>query len=156
MRSLAGTLRKKHIDNEVILKGWVQKRRDLGEIIFIDLRDRSGVVQIVINAEHSKEIHAIADSVRSEYVVEVKGEVVERDPDTVNPKINTGDIEVMVHDMKVLNEAKTPPFSLTDEMDVSEDVRLKYRYLDLRREVMQETFKLRHKTTQFIRYQQGN
>lgn len=151
MRSLAGTLRKEHINQEVTLKGWVQKRRDLGEIIFIDLRDRSGVVQIVINAEFSKEIHAIADSVRSEYVVEVKGEVVERDPDTVNPKINTGDIEVMVKEMKVLNEAKTPPFSLTDEMDVSEDVRLKYRYVDLRREEMQKTFKLRHRAAQSIR-----
>src|SRR5699024_7951398 len=133
------------------LKGWVQKRRDLGEIIFIDLRDRSGVVQIVINAENGKEIHNIADSVRSEYVIEVKGEVVERDATTVNPKIDTGDIEVMVSEMTILNEASTPPFSLTDEIDVSEDVRLKYRYIDLRREVMQETFKLRHQATQSIR-----
>ncbi|GAE94125.1 aspartyl-tRNA synthetase [Gracilibacillus boraciitolerans JCM 21714] len=151
MRTLAGTLRKENVDQEVILKGWVQKRRDLGEIIFIDLRDRSGVVQIVCNAEENKETHAIGDSIRSEYVIEVKGKVVKRDRDTINPKIATGEIDVVVSDIKVLNEAKTPPFSLTDEMDVSEDVRLKYRYLDLRREVMQETFKLRHKATQSVR-----
>ncbi|WP_058307288.1 aspartate--tRNA ligase [Gracilibacillus massiliensis] len=151
MRTLAGTLRKEHVNQEVTLKGWVQKRRDLGEIIFIDLRDRSGVVQIVFNAENGKETHAIGDSVRSEYVIEIKGNVVERDPETVNPKIDTGDIEVFVTEINVLNEAKTPPFSLTDDIDVSEDVRLKYRYLDLRREVMQETFKLRHHATQSIR-----
>jgi aspartyl-tRNA synthetase len=151
MRTLAGTLRKDHVNQVVTLKGWVQKRRDLGEIIFIDLRDRSGVVQIVFNAENSKETHEVGDSVRSEYVIEVKGEVVERDAETVNPKIDTGDIEVIVSEIKVLNEAKTPPFTLTDDIDVSEDIRLKYRYLDLRREVMQETFKLRHQATQSIR-----
>ncbi|WP_066194334.1 aspartate--tRNA ligase [Gracilibacillus timonensis] len=151
MRTLAGTLRQEHIGKSVTLKGWVQKRRDLGEIIFIDLRDRSGVVQIVVNAENGKQLHAIADSVRSEYVIEVTGEVVERDAETVNPKIQTGEIEVMVSEISVLNEAKTPPFSLTDDMDVSEELRLKYRYLDLRREVMQETFQLRHRTTQSIR-----
>ncbi|WP_163582267.1 aspartate--tRNA ligase [Gracilibacillus saliphilus] len=151
MRTLAGTLRKDHVNQEVTLKGWVQKRRDLGEIIFIDLRDRSGVVQIVFNAENSKQTHEVGDSVRSEYVIEVKGEVVERDAETVNPKIDTGDIEVIVSEINVLNEAKTPPFTLTDDIDVSEDIRLKYRYLDLRREVMQETFKLRHQATQSIR-----
>ncbi len=134
-----------------MLKGWVQKRRDLGEIIFIDLRDRSGVVQTVFNAEISKEALVIADSVRSEYVVEIKGEVVERDEDTINPKIATGEIEVLVSEIKILNASLNPPFSLTDDIDVSEDIRLKYRYLDLRREVMQETFKLRHKATQSIR-----
>ncbi len=151
MRTLAGTIRKEHVNQEVTLKGWVQKRRDLGEIIFIDLRDRSGVVQIVFNAENSKESHAVGDSVRSEYVIEVKGKVVERDTDTINPKIDTGDIEIIVSEITVLNEAKTPPFTLTDDIDVSEDIRLKYRYLDLRREVMQETFKLRHQATQSIR-----
>ncbi|SFL79262.1 aspartyl-tRNA synthetase [Gracilibacillus orientalis] len=151
MRTLAGSLRKEHVNQEVTLKGWVQKRRDLGEIIFIDLRDRSGVVQIVFNAENSKETHAIGDSVRSEYVIEVKGKVVERDGETVNPKIDTGDIEIIVSDINVLNEAKTPPFTLTDDIDISEEIRLKYRYLDLRREVMQETFKLRHQATQSIR-----
>ncbi|MGN8645613.1 aspartate--tRNA ligase [Gracilibacillus sp. HCP3S3_G5_1] len=151
MRTLAGTLRKEHVNQEVTLKGWVQKRRDLGEIIFIDLRDRSGVVQIVFNAEYGKETHAIGDSVRSEYVIEVKGKVIERDDETKNAKIDTGDIEVIVSDIHVLNEAKTPPFTLTDEIDVSEDIRLKYRYLDLRREVMQDTFKLRHQATQSIR-----
>ncbi|WP_277679749.1 aspartate--tRNA ligase [Gracilibacillus dipsosauri] len=150
-RTLAGTLSKKDEKKEVVLKGWVQKRRDLGEIIFIDLRDRSGVVQTVFNAEISKEALVIADSVRSEYVVEIKGEVVERDEDTINPKIATGEIEVLVSEIKILNASLNPPFSLTDDIDVSEDIRLKYRYLDLRREVMQETFKLRHKATQSIR-----
>lgn len=150
-RTLAGHIRKSNVEQEVLLKGWVQTRRDLGELIFIDLRDRSGVVQVVFNAEFDQEALATADSVRSEYVLEVKGKVVERDSETVNPKIETGDIEVIASDITVLNEAKTPPFSLTDDMDVSEDVRLKYRYLDLRREEMQETFKLRHQTTQSIR-----
>ncbi|MFC4404019.1 aspartate--tRNA ligase [Gracilibacillus xinjiangensis] len=150
-RTLAGSLRKQHINKEVVLKGWVQKRRDLGEIIFIDFRDRSGVVQVVFNAEISKEALEIADSVRSEYVLEISGKVVERDAETVNPKIATGEIEIIADSIKVLNESKNPPFSLTDDVDVSEDVRLKYRYLDLRRDVMQETFKLRHQVTQSIR-----
>ncbi|SER73622.1 aspartyl-tRNA synthetase [Gracilibacillus ureilyticus] len=150
-RTLAGSLRKEHINEEVVLKGWVQKRRDLGEIIFIDFRDRSGIVQVVFNAEISKDALDIADSVRSEYVLEVTGKVVERDAETVNPKIDTGDIEVFADSIRVLNESKNPPFSLTDDVDVSEDVRLKYRYLDLRRDVMQETFKLRHQVTQSIR-----
>ncbi|WP_163537855.1 aspartate--tRNA ligase [Gracilibacillus sp. YIM 98692] len=150
-RTMSGTLRSQHVEQEVLLKGWVQKRRDLGEIIFIDLRDRTGVVQVVFNAELSKKALEIADSVRSEYVIEVKGKVVKRDESTVNPKIDTGDIEVMAEDITVLNEAKNPPFSLTDDIDISEDVRLKYRYLDLRREAMQKTFKIRHQTTQVIR-----
>ncbi|KAB8127313.1 aspartate--tRNA ligase [Gracilibacillus oryzae] len=150
-RTLAGSLRKEHINEEVVLKGWVQKRRDLGEIIFMDFRDRSGVVQVVFNAEISKEALEIADSVRSEYVLEVTGKVVERDAETVNPKIDTGEIEVFADSITVLNASKTPPFSLTDDIDVSEDIRLKYRYLDLRRDVMQETFKLRHQVTQTIR-----
>ncbi|MFC4388398.1 aspartate--tRNA ligase [Gracilibacillus marinus] len=151
MRTYAGSLSKEQINQEVVIKGWVQKRRDLGEIIFVDVRDRSGVVQVVFNGEISKEALQIADSIRSEYVVEIKGKVIERDPETVNPKINTGEIEVFANEVIVLNSAKTPPFSLVDETEVSEDVRLKYRYLDLRRDVMQETFKLRHKTTQSIR-----
>ncbi|MDX8047672.1 aspartate--tRNA ligase [Gracilibacillus sp. S3-1-1] len=151
MRTLAGSLRKEHVDQEVTLKGWVQKRRDLGEIIFIDLRDRSGIVQAVFNTENSEETHAIGDSVRSEYVIEVTGKVVERATETKNEKLATGDVEIIVSEVRVLNEAKTPPFTLTDDVEVSEDIRLKYRYLDLRREVMQDTFKLRHKATQSIR-----
>ena len=150
-RTLAEQLEKNQVGQKVTLKGWVQRRRDLGEIIFIDLRDRSGIVQVVFNGEEAQEAHAIADQVRSEYVIEVHGEVVERDPETYNPKIKTGEIEVKAEEIIVLNTSQTPPFSLTDEEEVSEDVRLKYRYLDLRRESMQETFKLRHQTTQVIR-----
>lgn len=150
-RTLAEQLEKNQVGQKVTLKGWVQRRRDLGEIIFIDLRDRSGIVQVVFNGEEAQEAHAIADQVRSEYVIEVHGEVVERDPETYNPKIKTGEIEVKAEEIIVLNTSQTPPFSLTDEKEVSEDVRLKYRYLDLRRESMQETFKLRHQTTQVIR-----
>ncbi len=150
-RTLAGSLRKDHTDTSVTVKGWIQKRRDLGELIFLDVRDRSGVVQVVCNAELSKEALLVADSIRSEYVVEITGKVIERDIETVNPKIETGEIEIVASTITVLNEAKHPPFSLTDDIDVSEDVRLKYRYLDLRRETMQETFKLRHQSTQVIR-----
>lgn len=139
------------IDQEVLLKGWTQKRRDLGGLIFIDLRDKSGLVQVVFNPDNSQEALEIAERIRSEYVVEVRGTVVKRDESTINPNMKTGNIEVVASSVTILNKAKTPPFAIQDETDVSEDVRLKYRYLDLRRNELQETFKLRHKTTQIIR-----
>lgn len=150
-RMLAGTIREDHIEQEVLLKGWVQKRRDLGGLIFIDLRDKSGIVQIVLNPTVSKEALEIAEAVRSEYVVEVKGKVVKREESTINELMETGAIEVAVDSLEILNKSKNPPFLIQDETDVSEDLRLKYRYLDLRRSSLQETFKLRHKTTQVIR-----
>ncbi|ASN05133.1 aspartate--tRNA ligase [Virgibacillus necropolis] len=150
-RRYAGALRKEHIGQNVLLKGWVQKRRDLGGLIFIDLRDKSGTVQIVFNPTVSEEALAIAESVRSEYVVEVKGQVVKRDDATVNEAIETGAIEVFVSNLEVVNKSKNPPFPIQNETDVAEDLRLKYRYLDLRRSSLQETFKLRHRTTQVIR-----
>ncbi|WP_226037001.1 aspartate--tRNA ligase [Aquibacillus saliphilus] len=150
-RQLVGELRKQHVEQKVNLKGWVQKRRDLGGLIFIDLRDRSGLVQIVFNPEVSESALQIADKVRSEFVIEVSGKVVEREESTVNPKMGTGEIEVFVEEITILNQAKNPPFQIQDNTDVAEDLRLKYRYLDLRRESMQETFKLRHKTSQVIR-----
>ncbi|WP_404453168.1 aspartate--tRNA ligase [Virgibacillus necropolis] len=150
-RILAGTLSSDHIDQEVLLKGWVQKRRDLGGLIFIDLRDKSGIVQIVFNPTVSKEALEIAESVRSEYVVEVKGHVVKRDSSTINELMKTGAIEVFVNSIEILNKSKNPPFLIQDETDVAEDLRLKYRYMDLRRSPLQETFKLRHRTTQVIR-----
>lgn len=150
-RILAGTLRPDHIDRKVLLKGWVQKRRDLGGLIFIDLRDKSGIVQIVFNPAVSKEALEIAESVRSEYVVEVKGQVVKRDESTVNESMATGAVEVLVDHLEILNKSKNPPFLIQDKTDVAEDLRLKYRYMDLRRSPMQETFKLRHRTTQVIR-----
>jgi aspartyl-tRNA synthetase len=148
---MAGTLNEQMVEQQVFLKGWVQKRRDLGSVIFIDLRDRSGIVQVVFGSEHSEEALKIADSVRSEYVVEVTGKIVMRDEETVNPLLETGKIEVIATEINVLNTAKTPPFAIENDTDVSEDVRLKYRYMDLRRNPLQETFKLRHKTTQAIR-----
>ena len=150
-RQLAGELRLTDAGKHVVLKGWVQKRRDLGGLIFIDLRDRSGVVQAVFTPAKSETALQIAESVRSEYVIEVQGEVVKREDATINDKIATGEIEVLVEAVTVLNEAKNPPFTVLDGEDVSEDVRLKYRYLDLRRESMQQTFKLRHQASQVMR-----
>jgi aspartyl-tRNA synthetase len=150
-RQLAGKLRLTDAGQHVVLKGWVQKRRDLGGLIFIDLRDRSGVVQAVFTPAKSETALQIAESVRSEYVIEVQGEVVKRDNATINNKMATGEIEVLVEAVTVLNEAKNPPFTVLDGEDVSEDVRLKYRYLDLRRESMQQTFKLRHQASQVMR-----
>ncbi|WP_101844388.1 aspartate--tRNA ligase [Halobacillus sp. Marseille-P3879] len=146
-----GTLRPSHKGQEVKLKGWVQKRRDLGGLIFIDLRDRSGLVQIVFNPDESLEALNIAEDIRSEYVVEVSGRVVIRDENTVNPNMETGEIEVLAKEVSVLNKAKTPPFMIEESSEVAEDTRLKYRYLDLRRKEMQETLKLRHQTTQVMR-----
>ncbi|WP_188453546.1 aspartate--tRNA ligase [Virgibacillus oceani] len=149
-RILAGTLRSWNIDQKVLLKGWVQKRRDLGGLIFIDLRDKSGLVQVVFNPS-SKEALETAESVRSEFVVEIIGRVVKRDEATVNDTMETGSIEVVAEEITILNKAKNPPFQIQDETDVSEDLRLKYRYLDLRRRDLQNTFKLRHQTTQAVR-----
>ena len=150
-RVYAGTLSKDNIEEKVILKGWVDRRRDLGDLIFIDLRDQSGIVQIVFNPDYSKEALAIAETLRSEYVIEVEGTVIERDPDTINPNIKTGEIEVTVSDITIINKSKSLPFLIHEAQDVSEDLRLKYRYLDLRRKDMQETFKIRHQITQSIR-----
>ncbi|SDO98330.1 aspartate--tRNA ligase [Halobacillus aidingensis] len=151
VRTKCGSLRREHLEQEVTLKGWVQKRRDLGGLIFIDLRDRSGLVQVVFNPETSGEALEKAENVRSEYVLEVKGTVVARDAQTVNSNLGTGEIEVAAKELTILNKAKTPPFMIEDQSEVSEDLRLKYRYLDLRRKEMQETFKMRHQTTQSIR-----
>ncbi|MFE7063029.1 aspartate--tRNA ligase [Sutcliffiella sp. NPDC057660] len=137
---------------EVIeLKGWVQKRRDLGGLIFLDLRDRTGVVQIVFNPDVSAEALQTAENVRNEYVLYIKGKVVARDAATVNPNLKTGAIEVHAEAIEVLNAAKTPPFVIDNKTEVSEDIRLKYRYLDLRRPVMFDTLKMRHDVTRSIR-----
>ncbi|MFT8930515.1 MAG: aspartate--tRNA ligase [Sporolactobacillus sp.] len=135
----------------VTLAGWVQKRRDLGGVIFIDLRDRSGIIQVVFNPSVSKEAWQKADKVRSEYCLSVTGVVMNRDAESINPKIKNGDIEVMSNEIHVLNTSKTPPFPIEDGIDASEDVRLKYRYLDLRRPEMLATLKLRSKITQTLR-----
>lgn len=146
-----GKLGESNSGEQVVLKGWVQRRRDLGGLIFIDLRDRSGIVQVVVNPEVSKEALETAEQIRNEFVVGVTGNVVKRDPATVNENIETGTIEVIAEEVAILNAAKNPPFQIEDRTDVGEDVRLKYRYLDLRRPIMQKTFKLRHQITKQIR-----
>lgn len=146
-----GILREDHLNEEVRLKGWVQRRRDLGGLIFIDLRDRSGIVQVVFNPEVSEDALHTAEEVRNEYVLDVIGHVVERDPDTVNPKIETGTIEVRAKHVNIVNASKTPPFAITDDTDAAEDVRLHYRYLDLRRPEMLKTFQMRHRVMKIIR-----
>lgn len=146
-----GTISAEHIGQTVVLNGWVQTRRDLGGVLFIDLRDRSGLVQVVFNPAYSGDALGIADKVRSEYVIAVKGEVVKRDAETVNPNLPTGELEVRVTEIDVLNAAKTPPFFIEDGIEVDESLRLKYRYLDLRRPEMQRTLALRSKASKVFR-----
>ncbi|EGF49060.1 aspartyl-tRNA synthetase [Lacticaseibacillus rhamnosus MTCC 5462] len=136
----AGDVNTDYLDQEVTLKGWVQKRRSLGSLIFIDLRDREGIVQLVFSDAIDRDALTVANSVRSEYVVEVQGVVKKRKPQAVNPEMKTGDIEVEVHDITILNKAKTPPFYIEDNVAVTEETKLRYRYLDLRRPEMQRTF----------------
>jgi aspartyl-tRNA synthetase len=146
-----GALREAHVGQTVTLMGWCATRRDLGGVIFIDLRDREGICQVVARPEVSAEAHAKADRVRGEYVVAVVGEVEARSQDTVNPKIPTGTVEVLAREIRILSEARTPPFPIEDEITTSEDIRLKYRYLDLRRPRMQRNIKLRHQLALEIR-----
>ncbi|MFJ5764879.1 aspartate--tRNA ligase [Lysinibacillus sp. NPDC093210] len=143
---LSETLQGEH----VVLKGWVQRRRDLGGLIFIDLRDRTGITQVVFSPDEA-EAHALADKVRSEYVIEIEGKVILRSEDQINPNVPNGKIEVEATSLIVINTAKTPPFQIEDRTDVSEDLRLKYRYLDLRRPAMFDTFKMRSDVTRTIR-----
>ncbi|MBS7344456.1 MAG: aspartate--tRNA ligase [Caryophanon sp.] len=138
------------VEQQVVLKGWVQKRRDLGGLIFVDLRDRSGIVQVVFG-DQNKEALALADKIRSEYVIEVTGKVIKREENQVNPNIASGEIEVLADSLTIINKAKTTPFAIEDDVDVNEDLRLKYRYLDLRRPVMYDTFKMRSDVTRTIR-----
>lgn len=146
-----GLVNEEWLDKRVVLKGWVQKRRDLGGVIFIDLRDREGIVQVVFNPATSKGAWAIADKCRSEYVIEISGTVIQRSPEAINPKMQTGAYEVMADQITILNRAKTPPFPIEDENQVGDDIRMKYRYLDLRRPQMTKNLLLRTKTTQAIR-----
>ncbi|NOU91075.1 aspartate--tRNA ligase [Paenibacillus sp. LMG 31460] len=146
-----GQLTKAQVGQTVTLNGWVQRRRDLGGVLFIDLRDRSGLVQTVFNPDFSGDALAIADRARNEYVLAVKGKVVERDAETVNKNITTGEIEIQVTEIEIMNAAKTPPFFIEDGVDVDEAVRLKYRYLDLRRPEMQKTLMLRSKASKVFR-----
>lgn len=146
-----GLVSEAQLDQTVTLKGWVQKRRDLGGVIFIDLRDREGIVQVVFNPERDKDAWEIADKCRSEFVIEVTGTVEHRAPEAINPKMTTGAFEVMATDITILNRSKTPPFAIEDDQTISDEVRLKYRALDLRRPKMTQNLITRHKTTHAIR-----
>ncbi|KON91254.1 aspartate--tRNA ligase [Rossellomorea marisflavi] len=146
-----GNVTESFIGETITIKGWVQKRRDLGGLIFIDLRDREGIVQVVFNPDLSQEALELAERIRNEYVISVTGSVVARGEGTVNPNLKTGKIEIHAEDVQIINEAKTPPFMIDDQMEVSEDVRLKYRYVDLRRPAMADTFRMRHNVTTSFR-----
>jgi aspartyl-tRNA synthetase len=145
-----GSLRASDEGREVELYGWVARRRDMGGLIFIDLRDRWGIVQVVFNPANAAEAHSAASDLRSEYVVRVKGNVRRRPPGSENPRLGTGEIEVPAFELEVISVAKTPPFVIEDEVDADEALRLKYRYLDIRRPRMSQTLELRHRVVQSI------
>ena len=146
-----GSLRKTHLSQDVILAGWVHRRRDHGNIIFLDLRDRSGLIQVVFDPKSAPQAHNIAESVRNEWVLKIKGVVSNRPEGTINPDMPTGDVEIFANDIEIMSRSKTPPFYINEESDVDESIRLRYRYMDLRRPFMQEILVLRHKVVKFIR-----
>ena len=153
-----GALRASDEGKRVVLMGWVHRRRDLGGVIFIHLRDRAGVSQIVFRAESDADLHGRAEQLRSEYVIAVEGTVEKRSPETINPNIPTGEVEVVAERVLLLNTSETPPFPMEEHVDVSEDVRLKYRYVDLRRPHMQRNIILRSRVSLAVReelYRQG-
>ncbi len=144
-------LGKEDVGKEITLMGWVLRRRDHGGVIFIDLRDRNGLTQVVFNPEHDEEVHTKAHGLRPEWVLAIRGTVVARPEGMINDKLHTGAIEVMVDELRILNKSQTPPFPLDEETEVSDNLRLQYRYLDLRRPGMADNFLLRHKAAQAIR-----
>ncbi len=146
-----GELRTSDIGSEVVLMGWVQRRRDHGGVIFIDFRDREGLTQIVFNPEENEAVHAKAHALRSEFVLGVRGRVEKRPEGMLNPDLPTGGIEVLITELKILNEAQTPPFLIEDSVDVSENIRLKHRHMDLRRPQLQQNIITRHKASVSIR-----
>jgi len=146
-----GELRKEHIGQQVCIMGWVHRRRDHGGLIFIDLRDRTGISQLALDPDRDPEAHAKAEAIRSEFVIAAIGKVSPRPEGTVNPKMPTGEIEIEISELRILNIAKTPPFMLDEFTEVAENLRLKYRYLDLRREAIQKNLILRHRVAQTVR-----
>ncbi len=152
-----GDLRSEHIGQDVCLMGWAHRRRDHGGLIFIDLRDRTGIAQLALDPDRDAPSHAKAEAVRSEFVVAIRGKVSPRPQGTVNSKMKTGEVEVEISELRILNTAKTPPFMLDEYTDVAENLRLKYRYLDLRRDSIQQNLIMRHKVAQTVRqYLAGN
>jgi len=145
------SLRHSDLGAAVTLMGWVLRRRDHGGLIFVDLRDREGLTQVVFDPQYEAQAHERAHSLRSEFVIAVRGRVRARPDGMTNPKLATGEIEVIVNELKILNSSKTPPFQLEEELDVSENVRLRYRYLDLRRQNMFKNLILRHRAAQLTR-----
>src|SRR5580704_2921397 len=148
---MCGTLRASDAGKNAVLMGWVNRRRDLGNLIFIDLRDRTGVTQVVLNRELDVAAHDKANALRNEYVIAVIGTLKRRDSDTVNKNIPTGEVELVAKEIRILNESKLPPFLPSDTALTNEETRLKYRYIDLRREVMQFNIETRHKVAKAIR-----
>ncbi len=148
---MCGSLRASDEGATVLLMGWVHRRRDHGGVIFVDLRDREGITQVVFHEDVDPAVHARAEEVRPEYVIAVEGKVALRGPGAVNPKMPTGEIEVVANTIWILNESRTPPFPMEDQVDVAEDVRLKYRYVDLRRPHMQANIILRSKIAFAVR-----
>lgn len=146
-----GLITEAYIGQEITIKGWINRRRDLGGLIFIHLRDREGIMQVVFNQEKNAELFALAESMRHEYIIEVTGTVVLREEDQVNPNIGTGTIELEVTEAAILAKAKTPPFTIDDDQPVADELRMKYRYMDLRKVRMMKNLKLRHQTTKAIR-----
>jgi aspartyl-tRNA synthetase len=146
-----GELNKEHIGSEVALAGWVDRRRDHGGLIFIDLRDREGIAQVAFNPEVARQCHKVASGMRSEYVIRVRGKVASRPPGTENLRLATGEIEVIAESAEILNSSKTPPFYINEDIEVEESLRLRYRYLDIRRARMKENLILRHKAVKFAR-----
>ncbi|MBW1696771.1 MAG: aspartate--tRNA ligase [Deltaproteobacteria bacterium] len=146
-----GELNPNDVGKEVVLMGWVNRRRDHGGVIFVDLRDREGITQVVFNPAVNREVHDKAQGIRNEYVLAVRGKVESRPDDMINPKLKTGQIEVMVNELKILNRARSLPFMIEDDIDVSETVRLRYRHLDLRRPKMQKNLIIRHRATAAVR-----
>ncbi len=140
-----------HVGQTVTVMGWAHKRRDLGGVIFVDLRDKTGILQVVFNSMNGVEMFEKAETIRNEYVLAIVGEVVKRSPETVNPKLKTGEIEVMVTELRLLSKSDTPPVQIEEDSDVNETVRLKYRFLDLRRPDMQANLMLRHRVAKIAR-----
>src|SRR5947209_10232824 len=146
-----GGLRTTDVRKTAVLMGWVHRRRDLGGVIFIHLRDRDGITQIVFDESKNSGVHQRAQELGTEYVIAVEGLVTSRTPDTVNPNISTGDVEVAATRIWVLNESRTPPFPLEDNVDLKEEIRLKYRYVDLRRPRMQRNIMMRSRISLAVR-----